>query len=320
MNYDLLDKYLKLEKKYEKYKMRLLKENEILYSLNDISLKVDIIKNLYAYVKELAPMFYLEEENDFVWFENLVRLLLDCESFLDNEYILDISSNIDKCNKEEKLLGEIVALNRKYLWNLFTMHGKYRHEFDYYNLENYCEISCDNILSICQRKNISCHKIKIQDGFNHNIELFAGRGFHYFTILEIEDRKYLVDCTYKQFFQLKRGLLERIGIPYLSGCGAGTFMMMDEERSKIAKKIIQDGFILLTDDVFKCYMDGFLLSWRNGTYYEEINDFSYKTPYSASDYWNFLNENDDLFNYEDKILLGYQDKPLKNWNLSLKKR
>lgn len=115
--------------------------------------------------------------------------------------------------------------------------------------------------------------------FNHNSTLFNGRGYHFFNILKINGNYYLVDCTYKQFFLLRKCLLERIGIPYLSGCYPGVFMCLTEKRKNTAEQIIQNGYIPLTDDIFKDYMDGFLLSWRNGTFYEETKDCSYTTPY-----------------------------------------
>lgn len=199
------------------------------------------------------------------------------------------------------------------------MCGRYNHSFDFYSLEDYCEKSCDNISSLCELGDIKCHKIKMNYGFKNNLQLFEGRGFHCFTILELNENKYLVDTTYKQFFLLKKGLLERIGIPYLGGCYAGAFMLMTENRRKIAEKLIKEGWIQLTEEVFKEYMDGFLLSWRNGIYYEETGDFSYETSYTAKDYWTFLTGNKSILSYEKKITLGFQDRPLKDPTLSFRR-
>lgn len=315
MNDDFLQYYLEMDKKYEKYKPKLLKCNEILFKMDDVEEKVRIIKDLYAYMKEISTEFYSEEKNEFVCFENLIQLLCCCEETLGNKCIIDISTNSNQHNtskKEENIVNEIVNLTRKSLLNLLTMNGSYSHPFDFYDLENYCEISCDNTISICNDMSIKCSKIKIPYGFTNNLLLFNGKGFHCFTILEINKTKYLVDCTYKQFFLLKKCILDRIGIPCLGGCYAGSFMLMTDRRRKVAEKILKDGWILLTEEVFKDYMDGFMLSWRNGIYYELIQDFSYKTPYTAEDYWRFLNEKDDLLNYEKRLTLGFQEMPLKN--------
>ncbi len=87
--------------------------------------------------------------------------------------------------------------------------------FDYYNLENYCEISCDNILEIGKKKSLNYTKIKMSKGLNLNDLVYVC------FVIETNSNKYLVDCTYKQFFNQNRNLLERIGIPHLSGCDAG---------------------------------------------------------------------------------------------------
>lgn len=155
-------------------------------------------------------------------------------------------------------------------------------------------------------------------GLNLN-DLVYGYGFHCFVIIETNSNKYLIDCTYKQFFNQNRNLLERIGIPHLSGCDAGVFMLMDERRRKVAAKILKEGWIKLTPETFKDYMDGFLLSWRNGFYYETTNDFSFTTPYTADDYWDFLYGQKDLAEYEKIKNLGFQREPLKKPLLLIKK-
>lgn len=285
--------------------------------------KVKIIKELYAFVKEISLEFYSEDRHEFVCLENLVQLLSWCENTLEDEYIVDTSTNYNenisnKSSNAESIVSEIVHLTRKSLLQLFTKYGR-PHSFDFYNVENYCETSCDLTSSICNDMSIKNHKIKMQNGFANNMALFNGKGYHCFSILEIKDKKYLVDGTYKQFFLLKRCLLERIGIPYLGGCYAGGFMIMSESRRQVAEKLLKDGWILLTEEVFKDYMDGFFLSWRNGLYYEETDDFSYKTSYTAKDYWNFLMEQDNILRYEKELTLGFQKMPLKNPNISFRK-
>lgn len=308
----LLNYYFERNKKYQKYKVKLFKTLEILRDLENTDEKILIIKDLYAYIKNISIEFYVEEKNEFVCLQNLVEIITYCEETLEKEYIIDIKTNFEQqiLHNMEKII-EIVYLTRSHLLNRLTMGGRYHHPFDFYNLEDYCEIACDYMESICEDLHIKCQKYKLLYGFNNNLSLFKGCGFHCFNVLEINGNYYLVDCTYKQFFLLKKCLLERIGIPYLSGCYPGVFMCMTEKRKNIAEQIIQNGYLPLTDDTFKNYMDGFLLSWRNGLYYEETKDYSYTTPYTAEDYWNFLKNKDNILHYEKDYTLGFQNKPNK---------
>ncbi len=69
---------------------------------------------------------------------------------------------------------------------------------------------------------------------------------------------------------------------------------MDERRRKAAAKILKEGWISLTPEKFKDYMDGFLLSWRNGLYYETTNDFFLYSPLYHRGLLKFLYEEKDL--------------------------
>lgn len=96
-------------------------------------------------------------------------------------------------------------------------------------------------------------------------------------------------------------------------------MLMTEKGRKIANTLISDGYIELNDEVFKTYLDAFTISFRNGLYYENTLDFSYTTEYSLDDYIRFIHGDDNQINHEDKLYLGYQSKPLKNYKLNFKK-
>ena len=87
-------------------------------------------------------------------------------------------------------------------------------------------------------------------------------------------------------------------------------MIMSEERKKVAEVLLKRGWIELDQNVFKHYMDGFAISFRNGLYYEQTNDFSYTTNYTASDYEKFLFGADTQILHEGDEVLGYQKRPL----------
>ena len=105
----------------------------------------------------------------------------------------------------------------------------------------------------------------------------------------------------------------------ISGCNPGVFMLMSNQGYKIADKIINDGYIELNDEIFKVYLDAFTVSFRNVLYYEETNDFSYTTNYTVDDYIRFLNGDDSQINHENRLYLGYQSIPLKNYKINFKR-
>ena len=87
---------------------------------------------------------------------------------------------------------------------------------------------------------------------------------------------------------------------------------MNEERKKVANKVLTDGWIEWNNSNMKNYLDGFTMSYRNGLYYERTNDFSFKTKYKIEDYNRFINGKDNTINHEGRDNLGYQQIPLQN--------
>ena len=104
------------------------------------------------------------------------------------------------------------------------------------------------------------------------------------------------------------------------GCKAGVYMLMTEDSKKIANELLSNGYIEINEETLKIYLDPFAISFRNGLYYEQTQDFSYTTDYDADDYMEFLWGNDNQLNYEDQNCLGYQNRPLKNPNMNFNKR
>ncbi len=261
-----MNKYNELNKKADKYNELFMKQFSLISKTNLLEEKIERTKELYLELKRISKEFYLVGDKEFVGLKNLAEIITWCENIFEEYYITDISTiNKEYNTSEEKLLGGIVKEAREYLHDLLTINGKYSHSFDYYNLENYCEKSSDNILEICNKKTLIGTKIKMPYGLNLNY-LVYGSGFHCFVIVELNKNNYLVDCTYKQFFNQNRSFLERIGIPHLLGCKPGVFMLMNERRRKVATKILKEGWIKLTPETFKDYMDGFLLSWKQMTF------------------------------------------------------
>lgn len=275
--------------------------------------KITIFKELYQFVKNYSKSIGPDYANYkiYIYIRNAIMTLEN--KYLNNYFITNTLPNynyIQNCHllsyqDNEFILHYIILKTRYYLHKII----KKNINFNNLDLTNYCNIACDYILSICNKLNIKGNKIKIIPGFTNKYKLYNGGKNHYFIVLEINNNKYLLDPTYSQFFLLKRNIIDRIGIVNLSGCDAGIFMNMKKERKKVADKILQDGFIRLDEDTLKQYLDGFAISYRNGLYYENTQDYSYTTNYSAKDYENFLKGLDSQITHEKISYLGYQRKP-----------
>ncbi len=91
-------------------------------------------------------------------------------------------------------------------------------------------------------------------------------------------------------------------------------MLKDLEREKVARTILKKGWIKLTEENLKHYLDGFTLYYRNGLYYENLGVADYKVDYNIDTYINFLFGDDSQIKHESRRFLGYQYSPLKNRN------
>ena len=127
-----------------------------------------------------------------------------------------------------------------------------------------------------------------------------------------KNKEYIVDLSYRQFFLLFFNSLNRIGIIGLGNTYPGTFMILTNNRIKVANKILKYGFIELNNITGKCYFDGFAISFRNGHFYEQTKDFSYTTFYTLEDYIRFLNKEDSQINHESIQKLKLQTSPIKD--------
>ena len=305
--------------RYEKimdiYNTKIIQYTFKLNNASSIQEKIIIFKELYQFVKnislQLEPVYI--NYNNYYYIRETIMLLEN--KYLNNYFITTIKPNYNYIqNKklidyqdDEYILHFITLKTRYYLHKRININKS----FSSLDLTNYCNIACDYILNICDNLNIKGIKIKIIPGFSDNPKLYYGGGYHYIIILDINNNKYLLDPTYSQFFLLKRNIIERIGIINLSGCDAGIFMYMDSKRKELADKILKDGFIELDENTLKHYLDGFAISYRNGLYYENTQDYSYTTNYTPKDYINFLKGLDSQIAHEKISYLGYQRKPSK---------
>lgn len=286
-----------------------------------------VIKNIYSFVKTIAPNYYHNNQMSRIYFE-VVRKIISYEQIFPSEYIIDLTPKFDMnnnskiTNKSEPIdiLNYLVNETRKLLVLEQSWDTEKNIDIKDLILINKCKDASDIVKDLCDALNIESYVLMINPGYNKLDSLYNGDGFHYCVIVKLEDKYYLIDCTYSQFFLTKYNFLERLGIVGLSGCDLGIFMTMTESRNKVATKILEDGWIELTETTIKDYFDGFTISYRNGLYYEDTLDFSYTTEYTVDDYKRFILRSDWQTRHEKRRCLGYQREPLKNHNLSFRKR
>lgn len=283
--------------------------------------------DFYNFIKSIADEFYDKNILYDQAYAYILNELSNCEMTLPNAYILnnpphDFNKKIIRPNQDyspEVVLNYLVSTTRNYLYNRLSKKNR-SVPYEEYDLMGNCKLASSYIKKQAKTLKLEAKTVIIYSAYKKlPSEVFGGDGVHYISIIEIDGKMYLIDCTYSQFFLLKKCLIDRLGIMGLSGCRAGLYMSMTEERRKIAEKILKDGWIELTPEVLKHYLDGFTISYRNGIYYEDTEDFSFTAPYSVEDYENFLRGFDNQLNYEDINHIGYQMRPLKDPNMKFSK-
>lgn len=274
----------------------------------------EVFSKMYKYVKEVTANYYLGDEmhNYFYYF---LDHLLACEEKYEQIKSLNVPMELVLYDKDN-FLDTLVYKTRKYLVRNCRFRGKLA-DIDF---TNKCMVSARFVSDLCRKDGLQCYELEIQPGYSMSKNLFDGDGYHFANILKYRGEYYLVDVTYSQFFYSVRENLDRLGIVDFSCCNVGTFVLMEEDRVKLAINLLRDGYIKLEGDNLKTYLDSFTMSFRNGLYYENIGDFSYMPEYSVEDYRRFLSGEDDQTKHEGAENLGYQRKPLRNPGLDFRKR
>lgn len=222
--------------------------------------------------------------------------------------------DIDSFGNEKELLDFIVSTARNYV--VYRYSSSY--SIDDVDLQGMCAICSKSVREICNRLSVKNKIVKIEPGFNGDYNLFGGFRYHYFNIITINGNDYIVDCSYKQFFDINVSLLEQNGICGMGGSSAGIYMLQHKKRIKTAKELLNKGWVLMDSNNMKNYFDGFAISFRNALYYYDLGCLDYSTNYTANDYENFLFGDDDQGRHEPLEYLGIQKIYVKNPNIIFK--
>lgn len=283
------------------------------------------LNEAYQFVKDISNAYYHKGVMHPAYI-TLKDRLLKCEKNIPLDFIIASNPNYVKSlpkpsssQEDSEILDWIVNNTRRYIANKNPQYVLGRRLLEDLSFMNFCKVSANKVEKLCNNLGICGHKAVIYPGFAQDASLLDGYGYHYFNIVFLKQRAYIVDCTYRQFFTERGNSLNRLGIVGIFGCLAGRFMTMTEERYSMATDLLQKGYVPATDENLKAYFDGFALSYRNGLYYEETGDFSFTTPYSAVDYLDFLSGNDSQIAHESTETLGFQERPLKDPKIFVKK-
>ena len=241
-------------------------------------------------------------------YKNAVNLLTDIEWHAPVHYICYVK---DGFIHNEDIITKIISMAYEEI-----LYGSSDGVLDY---TGHCGEATCKIRRLCKEFGLEHEIIEINPLFDKKSyspfeEMLGDSIRHYASLIKLNDKKYLVDITYRQFFMINQNNINRIGVPYLNSCNPGFFMMINERYKKIAQHLINFGWIEATEENLKAYFDGFAMSFRNGIYYEDMKDFIFKTDYQEEDYISFLNGNGSQLEKEPIISLGRQMRPLKIYN------
>ena len=272
----------------------------------------EVLEGIYQYVKENSYKYYSKGLMHPGY--GVIRdAIYELESYVKGK-IIDVNVNFSLKDKSNCFIEYLVYLGRKYLIEkhyriLKNISDKI--DLNNFNFTNYCRESAKYIKRICDEKGIDNYLLPIYPGYTNKYNLFNGSGYHFANIIYYNNKYYLIDITYSQFFYKDRNNLERIGLVNISGCTSGRFMLFDDINKNMAINLLKNCYIELNEEILKRYLDAFTISFRNGLYYENTNDFSFKTNYTIDDYISFLKGNDNQVKHEGYENLGYQKRPLK---------
>ncbi len=293
---------------FEKHKTDVIKRY-IDVKFGEMKNQFSNLEELYRYVRSIQNDYFIDGNlsNDFNY---ITRYLKKAEEDIPIDFIMESSPIFSNdFDSDDKLKNIIYNVRSKLLGSDIEDP-----------LIDKCTYSSNLVFRSASELGLNVRRVIIYPGFTKEHDLLHfGSGYHAFNIVTINDKKYIIDLTYRQFFLKDRSSLERIGVFSLFNTTPGKFMTLNDSRMKSALELLKNGYIEMIDENVKNYFDGFALSYRNATYYDETLDFSFMTNYTPYDYMRFINEEDSQLNHEGIDRLGYQKKVLRNPNIRFSK-
>lgn len=183
------------------------------------------------------------------------KYIIESEPYICDENNQSDDFNIEMTDKEK--LTSIVQKERRRLMKCNNLEND--------SLMGECEDSTMRVLFDCVSK--GCKEISFLFPSRYLKNGIIG---HNCSIVQLNGKSYLIDCTYRQFFEDK----------YSGLCGI--YMINNPRRKEVAEQILKYGWIEATPENIKAYMDGFEMASRRS--FEE-------TRVSAEEYIKRLREN-----------------------------
>lgn len=223
------------------------------------------------YEKEMIPLMeelqQLLSSNPEVTkqYKNHKRIINALESVYIIESVPSIEENIvykDEMSSDEKA-NYIAQRMRQLLLDSEKNNRGIDYDLSTDNLRGECRNTTKLLLEECTELNTQTIMRRgsrnpiIADGFDTKFDLgITENDNHSFGIVEIDGKKYIIDCTYRQFFSVTKN------IDFGSVRDAGRYMLADEQRKSFAEQLLKYGYIEATPENLKMYFDGFVLADR----------------------------------------------------------
>lgn len=294
------------------------------------------VDNLDLEIKTIYNLFYFAKKEfgeDPVSETYLFPKLMACRDIIPPRYIIQYKPNFQNDNdllgrkarciqrknfdSDEEYLDMIVLIARKKIFDDIYDLEKFNNMdgFKAIDVSDRCYTYsrfCNQLLKNNKWYGLSSAIKEITAGFDRRNVADNALLRHYYIDLSLNDKKYIIDLTYSQFFLSSENILEYLGMTYADLPLPGIYMLQDEKRLKVARTLLERGWIEATDENIKSYFDGFALSFRNGYFYEQLGNSNFITPYTAKDYESFIVGYNSQLSIEGKSCIGYQILPLDN--------
>lgn len=119
---------------------------------------------------------------------------------------------------------------------------------------------------------------------------------HSFNLVFIDDKPYVVDCTFSQFTKLFYMTPHAMKILSCISAEPAYFLSQTKEGQNLLNKLLEYGYFEATPDNLKLYLDSFVLSERNAFYY--LDGGKMVSDIEASYYSEIISEFKN-YNWED---------------------
>ena len=274
-------------------------------SCDDNSSRILLVSTLTSFKEKLPPRYIIQYDPIFLDQDGL--------PFIKRSYF----------NTDEEYLDGVVLATRKRMFDDSDISSDNYILESFYNMDGFKSIDvsdkchlyskiCNDLFKRSGLSDITSSIKEIKAGFSNGNRVDNYLCYHYYVEACLNEKKYIIDTTYSQFFLLFENVLESLGICHYDLPLPGVYMIQDEYRLKVARTLLERGWIEATDENIKAYFDGFALSFRNGKYYEQVGKCNYKTNYSSLDYESFALKRSSQLDIEKISCLGYQTSPLKD--------